>query len=390
MRRPEPKALPRPSQRLPAHLTWRRLAVFVLVVGLILLGVNGFTCATVVHFFDLPRAGELQFGTGVLTLGFIAATIVGRLTSGWMLRTCYTVTAVWIGLLNYGFFAALACWLADAVVVPAGWPLGGIWLAGPCFGLAVLTAGWGLLNAAWLRTTTVTVALPHLPEAWTHRRIALVTDLHLGHVQGPFFLRRVLARLRDLKPDLVLVSGDMFDGTQQGLERLVQPWSMFSVPLGIHFVTGNHDEFADREKYISTLAEVGVRSLNNERVVIDGLQIVGVHDGEAGEPEALRALLRRLRIDRDAPSILLAHKPENLRVAEEEGVSLQLSGHTHRGQMWPWTLLVRRIYGQFAYGLSRLDRLQVYTSSGVGTWGPPVRVGTRSEIVLLRLIATEP
>jgi predicted MPP superfamily phosphohydrolase len=90
-------------------------------------------------------------------------------------------------------------------------------------------------------------------------------------------------------------------------------------------------------------------------------------------------------LDSHLPSILLAHQPANLTVVEEEGISLQLSGHTHQGQLWPWTLLVARIYGPFAYGLHRLNQLQVVTSSGAGAWGPPLRVGTKSELVLIRL-----
>ena len=127
--------------------------------------------------------------------------------------------------------------------------------------------------------------------------------------------------------------------------------------------------------------------LHNERVVIDGLQLLGVHDEEAGDAGTYRAVLRGMNIERDAASILLVHQPMNLPVAAEEGVSLQLSGHTHRGQMWPWTMIVKRVYRRFAYGLSRLGDLQVYTSSGVGTWGPPLRVGTRSEIVLLSFVS---
>jgi hypothetical protein len=111
---------------------------------------------------------------------------------------------------------------------------------------------------------------------------------------------------------------------------------------------------------------------------------VGVHDSEAGSPSELGEILHAAQIDQEKPSILLAHRPVNLTVAEAKGISLQLSGHTHRGQIWPWNLLVSRIYGRFAYGLSRLNRMQVYTSSGVGTWGPPLRVGTQSEIVLFR------
>jgi len=124
--------------------------------------------------------------------------------------------------------------------------------------------------------------------------------------------------------------------------------------------------------------------LNNEKVNVDGLQVIGIHDSEAENPTELRLILRQVQVDRLRPSILLAHRPVNLPESEAEGVSLQLSGHTHGGQIWPWNLLVSRIYGKAARGLSRLGKLQVYTSNGVGTWGPPLRVGTKSEIVLIR------
>jgi hypothetical protein len=129
---------------------------------------------------------------------------------------------------------------------------------------------------------------------------------------------------------------------------------------------------------------VGIQVLNNAMISIDGLQLVGVHDSEAGDAAELRSILSGARIDRRRPSILLAHRPVNLAIAEDEGISLQLSGHTHRGQIWPWNLLVSRIYGRFGYGLAQLGKMQVYTSSGIGTWGPPLRLGTQSEIVLIR------
>jgi predicted MPP superfamily phosphohydrolase len=182
----------------------------------------------------------------------------------------------------------------------------------------------------------------------------------------------------------------MFDGSPVGLDRLVAPWQRFSPPRGIFYVTGNHDEFAERRIYLDAVGRTGIRVLNNEKVSVEGLQIVGVHDSEAGDPSLLRDILRRAELDPRRPSILLAHQPANLRIAEEEGISLQLSGHTHGGQFWPWIFFVSRIYGRFAYGLSRLGKLLVFTSNGVGTWGPPARVGTKSEIVLLRFVREIP
>jgi hypothetical protein len=223
-----------------------------------------------------------------------------------------------------------------------------------------------------------------LPEAWRGRTAALVTDLHLGPLSGAAFLRRVIARLRVLQPDAVFISGDMFDGPTHDLDSLVAPWREFTSRRGIYYVTGNHDEFAERNLYLDPVRRVGIHVLHNAMVSIDGLQLVGVHDSEAGDATELRSILNRAGIDRQRASILLAHRPVNLAIAEEEGISLQLSGHTHRGQIWPWNLLVSRIYGGFGYGLAQLGKMQVYTSSGVGTWGPPLRLGTQSEIVLIR------
>ena len=319
-----------------------------------------------------------------MAIVFVGTTLLGFRYAHPALRTAYAISAAWLGALNYAVFAALACWI-----------IGGPWqwlqrsgppayLAPVLFGAALLASVYGLINAARIRITRITVPLPNLPPAWQGRTAALVTDLHLGQIRGPAFLRRVLSRLRALRPDAVLISGDLFDGSPVGVDRLLAGWEGFSAERGVFYVTGNHDEFAERGIYLRAAERAGIRVLDNEKVVVAGLQIVGVHDSEAGQPEVLRQVLRRAELDRRLPSILLAHQPGNLAVAEAEGISLQLSGHTHSGQFWPWNLVVARIYGRFAHGLSRLGQLQVYTSSGVGTWGPPLRVGTKAEIVLIR------
>lgn len=380
---PESSAIPASSPQL-SHGGLRRIVRFGIVVSAILLGVNAFVCATWGHFSGMRGWLAWQAIPGALAVAFIATTIVGFRFSNSLLRFVYAVSAAWLGALNFAFFAAVACWIVDAIAGLAGWPWSRFDIAATLFGVALVATVYGLINAAWLRVTRVTISLPNLPEAWVGRIAALVTDLHLGHLSGPGFLRRVIARLRSLQPDAVLISGDMFDGSPIGLDRLVAPWREFSVPQGIYYVTGNHDEFADRALFWDAVKRTGIRVLNNEKISIDGLQIVGVHDSEASDPQELRRILRCAQIDSRHTSILLAHQPANLAVAEEEGISLQVSGHTHQGQMWPWNLLVTRIWGRFAYGLNRLGKLQVYTSSGAGTWGPPLRVGTKAEIVLIR------
>jgi uncharacterized protein len=253
------------------------------------------------------------------------------------------------------------------------------------FSLAIFTGIYGFVNANRLKTMHVTANLTNLPIAWQGRTVALVTDLHLGSVRGARFANRVVKRIQRLQPDAVFISGDLFDGPEINPDKLVEPWRKLSAPAGIFYVTGNHEEFGDRAELIDAVQRSGIRVLNNEKVDVDGLQIVGVHDRETGDPRQFRALLQQAELDRSRASILLAHQPSNLAIAEEMGISLQLSGHTHGGQIWPWTWAATRVHGRFIYGMNRFGKLLAYTSSGAGTWGVPMRVGTKPEIVLIRL-----
>ena len=372
-----------PAEVLPMF-TLRELIRFVSIVAAILLSANALVCWTVSYFFDLPGWVTWQALPGMLAVVFIPVTVLRFKYNHPILNGIYALSAAWMGALNFAFFAAVACWIAAAAYGITGSTLPRFSIAVVMFSLALAATIYGLINATVIRVSRVTVKLPHLPEAWQGRTAALLTDLHLGPLSGQAFLRRVIARLRSVKPDAVFISGDMFDGPTLGLDHLVAPWREYTAPRGIFYVTGNHDEFAERSLYLDPARRVGLQVLNNEKVNLDGLQLVGLHDSEAGNPTELRQILNQLQVDRQQPSVLLAHRPINLSVAEEAGISLQLSGHTHGGQIWPWNLLVSRIYGRAAHGLSRLKNLQVYTSYGVGTWGPPLRIGTNSEIVLIQ------
>jgi len=360
-----------------------RIAFIGAVIVIIVL-FAGFAAMTWVHFMGLAGMGWWLVPL-LLVGGFVLGTLISFRFQHPLLRSFIGVSAIFLGFMNYGLLAAAACWILAGATRLAGLPVEPQLLAGTLYGAAVLATVYGLANAARIRVTRVAVSLPNLPASWRGRTVALVSDVHLGNIRGSAFVRRIVARLREFRPNAVFISGDMFDGTQLDIDEAVRPWAGLSTPEGIFFAGGNHDDFGDRPKYLAALERVGLRVLNNEKVTVDGLQIAGVHDAEAGDPSRFREILRGMDLDRSVASILLAHQPSHLAIPEAAGVSLQLSGHTHSGQFWPWSLLVSRIYGPFAYGLNRLGGLLVYTSSGVGTWGPPIRVGTRSEIVVMRL-----
>lgn len=367
------------------HMLRSRILIFVTVFLTVLMAANWFVCATWNHFLGMTAVPAWEFIFPGLTLAFVATTFLGRRYSSFGVRMVYRISAVWLGVLNFCFIAACASWIVSAAAMLLPFHFGSKSIAETFFGAAILASIYGLVNANRLRVTRITVNLPNLPSAWRGRSVALVTDLHLGSVRRARFASRIVAKLQSLQPDAVFISGDMFDGPEVNPDALVAPWKKLSVPAGIYFVTGNHEEFADRAELISAVQRTGIRILNNEKVDVHGLQIVGLHDSEAGDPRQFRALLRQAELDGSRASILLAHQPLNLAIAEEAGISLQLSGHTHGGQIWPWTWVAARVHGRFNHGLNRFGKLMVYTSSGAGTWGVPMRVGTNSEIVLIHL-----
>jgi predicted MPP superfamily phosphohydrolase len=335
---------------------------------------------------DAVRA--LRVSLSILSLIFIVATLAGFRLANPVVRLFYWIAALWMGLANFLFVAVGVAWLADLVlrlfVPPATRVVDRHYIAGVLLILAVATAAYGLANARILRLRRIKVELPNLPACWRDKQALLISDTHLGHINGVGFAKRVAQMARDLNPAIVFLAGDLFDGSKVDPLRIAAPILALKPPLGIYFVGGNHEEFGGAKHFEEVLRDAGVRVLHNESALVDGLRIVGVPYGHSTYPIHLRAFLESLHLKNGSPSILLNHVPNRLPLAEHAGVSLQLSGHTHGGgQMFPFNFITRRAFGKFTYGLQRFGDMQVYTSSGAGTWGPPMRVGTHSEIVLL-------
>lgn len=363
----------------------RRIILFILVFQAILAASHWFVYRTWTHFQQAPdpRAiSVLGVAVAVLSVTFLTASLLAWRYRALPFRIYYRIAAVWLGFFNFFFLAACACWLVYGLGRALRLPWHRQDIAFLLFGLAAAAGLYGVVNAARVRVRRVPVKVPNLPTNWRGRVAALVTDTHLGHVRGPRFAKRIVAMVSRFKPDVILIGGDLYDGTAANVRKLAEPLRGLSAPYGAYFIAGNHEEFGDHTKYLEAVSAAGVRVLNNEKVVLDGLQLIGVHYRDATDAEHLRAILRHTGLDPRQASILLTHAPDQLAVAAEEGIGLQLSGHTHGGQFYPFTWFTRRIYGRFVYGLNRLGSLLVYTSYGAGTWGPPVRVGTRPEIVL--------
>jgi predicted MPP superfamily phosphohydrolase len=364
-----------------------RIPIAVSIIQSFLFLVHAAIYATWTFFWGAPdssRAVELRIALAILSVSFVAASLLAHQYFNPLVRAVYTIASVWLGLVNFFFLAACACWIVYGAPLLFGVHLEKRALAAVCFGLGLLAGICAIVNAAWTRVVRVTVKLPNLPSSWRGRTAAVVSDLHLGHVRNTGFLRRIIRKLSELHPDVLFIPGDMYDGTAVDVAPLAKLWTEFSAPLGSYFITGNHEQFSSPSKFLDAVKQSGIRVLENEKIVLDGLQLIGVHDHDSADVNRYRSILRTAALDRNVASILLVHNPHHLPVAAEAGISLQLSGHTHRGQFFPFTAIVSRIYGQYAYGLNRYGDLAIYTSCGAGTWGPPMRLGSNPEIVLIQ------
>src|SRR5437899_6644744 len=315
---------------------------------------------------------------GFLSVSFVAASLLALHYTNAALRAFYGATAVWVGLLTFLFLATVSSWIIFGVAWVVGLDVNFHRIVELLFGAAVVAGLYGVFNASWTRITRTTVRLANLPAAWRGRRAALISDVHLRHVRNGAFLRRMAAKFLREEPDAIFIAGDLYDGTAIDAGRAAEPLNELTAPQGVYFVAGNHEQFGDGSKYLRAIAAAGVRVLSNEKVEVDGLQIIGVPYRNATRDGHLASALHDIHLDRDRASILLTHAPDHPEIAEAAGISLQLSGHTHLGQFIPWSWMARRVYKQFVYGLSRIGKMQVFTSSGAGTWGPPLRLGSNA------------
>ena len=347
---------------------------------------------TLVAFWPslLPQSAEaslyLRGALYSLSASFIVAALLSFRFSNAFVAFLYKFAASWMGILNFLFWAACVCWIADFGVGLLGQDSAlsaRPWIGTVLFGAATLISIYGFINARLIRERRVTVTLPRLPESWKGRTALLISDLHLGNINAAGFSRRIAAIARGLDPSIIFIAGDLYDGSKADPVRIAAPLFALTPKFGTYFCGGNHVDFGDAVEYSAAITRGGIRVLHNERVDVDGLQVIGVSYADATYPTHLRAFLEPLHLGSGPASILLNHVPHRLPIVEQAGVSLQLSGHTHGGQIFPFTLIVRRVYGKFSYGLQRFGNLQVLTSSGAGTWGPPMRVGTQPEVVLV-------
>ncbi|MFD4830966.1 metallophosphoesterase [Streptomyces uncialis] len=263
-------------------------------------------------------------------------------------------------------------------------------VAGTALAAATATVGagaYGVLNGP--KVKRVTVPLAKLPRSAHGFRIAVVSDIHLGPILGRSFAERVVRTINSTQPDLIAIVGDLVDGDVADLGPAAEPLARLRARHGTYFVTGNHEYFSGAEQWVDEVRDLGLHPMENVRTELPGFDLAGVNDlageGEGDGPDFERALGGR---DTARASVLLAHQPIVIHDAVRHGVDLQLSGHTHGGQLWPVSYLAG-LQNPTLAGLERYGDTQLYVTRGAGAWGPPVRVGAESDITVVELASKQ-
>ncbi len=255
--------------------------------------------------------------------------------------------------------------------------------------LTVFISGFGIWNAVHKRVREVEIPLKGLKHEMTAVQLS---DIHIGHFWGVKTLRNIVDKTNALHPDVVFITGDLFDGRIRLNSKNLEPLKKIDAP--VYFVEGNHDGYSGAREIKKMLRDIDINVLENEVTHFSELQIIGLNhmraDDESmnmhtssGKP-SIKSVLNDLNIFSEQPTILLHHSPDGIEYANEHGVDLYLAGHTHAGQLFPMNFIVPLFY-KYNKGLYKWNNTQIYVSQGTGAFGPPMRVGTISEITLLKL-----
>jgi predicted MPP superfamily phosphohydrolase len=379
-----------------------RALIFITVVLAVSLSAHRYVWARLVRDPGWPASVSrvLTFAIVLLALAPVVAMMLTRFAPREVTGPLTSVAMIWLGSLLY---VMLGLGISDVAQFVAS-KLSAVppdaerraFLAKISAGLVALVAGGigigGVVHM--MRGPTVKrirVPLAKLPQAHDGYRIVQLTDVHVGPTIGVDFIEKVVNDTNARNPDLIVITGDLVDGSVATLAEHTAPLARLRARDGVFFVTGNHEYYSGADEWIAHLTTLGIRTLRNERVRIggdSGFDLAGVDDFrsaafEGHGPDLERALAGR---DESRALVLLAHQPKQAKAAAAAGVDLQLSGHTHAGQIRPFDALVR-LEQPYLHGLYDVRAMKLYVSPGTGYWGPPMRVGTTSEITEITLVA---
>jgi len=331
---------------------------------------------------------SLYFLGAFLALSFIGTIFLVHYTDNIIARKAYLFAGIWVGLMFNLALASLIAWLVLGAAKIAGVAPSSQAIAALAYCFAFVFSAWGVWNAYNPVVRNIQVQVAGLPEFWEGKTIVQLSDIHLGNVLRSNHMERLARKIDSLDPEMILLTGDVFDGVGSDLGEFILPLNHIAAPQGIYFINGNHETYLGVEKVAQALKKTKIQLMDDQIVEKQGLQVFGIGFPKREEQKNIGEVIEKNKaIISQKPTILLNHAPTGLKEAQAAGIALQLSGHTHNGQLFPLELITGLIFGKYDNGLQQQGDFFSYTSSGAGVWGPTMRTSSRSEIVAIELLA---
>lgn len=358
--------------------------LFAIVFFTILVGANIYLSKRFSWYFDLKSTKLLFFTFAAITVFMISIPMTFMNAQSGLANIAYSSAAITMGFMLFLLLSVIIADVAGLILKVNPKTLGLTALS-----IAIIVSGFGIWNATNKQIRRVDIPLEGLSS---EIKAALLTDIHIGHFWGVNTLQKVVDKTNAEKPDVVFITGDLFDGKIRLNKANLAPLQKLNAP--VYFVEGNHDGYSGAREIKQHLKEVGVHVLENEVTHFSELQLIGLNhmiaDNEAvnmhanGAHSTIKSTLDSLNIFPNKPTVLLHHSPDGIKYANKHGIDLFLAGHTHAGQIFPITYIAQMLF-EYNKGLHNYKGTKMYVSQGVGTFGPPMRIGTISEISILNL-----
>ncbi len=370
------------SVKFNLYMLHKKFGYYLLIAQAILTFLHFLVYTLLINYFPPLRehsSGLLVFFL-ILSFAFVFFSLVGFNLDTPILRWGYIASAI---SLVWGFYFLFISAGALLLYLIIGWDLTtiGLWVVGISVGLII----YGLINARRTKFTSLQIRLPEIPEFWKNKTAVVASDLHFGQILRRASAKKIVEKINGQNPDIVFIPGDFFDGPKTNFQALADEFKNIQAPLGSYFCSGNHEAIAGYQHCEEVLVKAGIKILEDQKVEIKGLQLIGLAYCEETDV-SVGQRLANIKIDVKKPSILLKHIPSHLRPVAEAGINFQISGHTHLGQVWPFQYITSKLFKGYDYGYKKFQDLQIFTSSGSGTWGPPIRIFTKAELLKITFV----
>ncbi|MEM4268266.1 MAG: metallophosphoesterase [Candidatus Woesearchaeota archaeon] len=347
--------------------------IFLSIFFIVYFGIHFYVFTRLSSLLEIKRGLAFYLTMAAFAFSFPVASFIERATNGPIARVLYVSSSTWLGVV-FLLFWAIIFYEVISLILKIDHKTAGIFI----IILVTIVSIFALFSGRDIKVNSIEIPIKGLEK---ELHIVQLSDIHIGPINREGYMKKIANKVNMLKPDAVLITGDLVDG-EGGLSK-----ESVDVLDGINakkfFVIGNHERYAGVETIISKLKDTDIIILRNEVFEFKGVQIIGIDDPQ-NEFSSENTVIRSINFNSEKPSLLMYHRPTGIDDAVKKGVSIQLSGHTHNGQIFPFNFFVLPFY-KYINGLHSYKGMWIYVSPGTGTWGPPMRLGSLNEITYITL-----